>query len=125
VAELITDLEGIDRKIKACEKEIQALAGAQDSTLLQLYGIGPSSAALLLADVGNIHRFASRDHLASWNGTTPLDASSGQQQRHQLPHAGNRLINRAPHIMAVVQLRNPSEGRARYDAGKAAGKTPA
>jgi transposase len=102
-AELITELESIDRKIKACEKEIETLVGAQDSTLLQLHGIGPSGAARLLADVGNIHRFASRDHFASWNGTAPLDASSGQQQRHRLSRAGNRRINRALHIMAVVQ----------------------
>jgi transposase len=72
VAELITELEGIDRKIKTCKKEIKALAGAQDSTLLQLHGIGPSGAARLLADVGNVHRFASRDHFASWNGTARL-----------------------------------------------------
>ena len=123
VAELITELEGIDRKIKACKKQIKALVGAQDSTLLQLHGIGPSGAARLLADVGNIHRFASRDHFASWNGTTPLDASSGQQQRHRLSRAGNRRINRALHIMAVVQLRHRTEGRAYYDARKAAGKT--
>jgi transposase len=84
VAELITELEGIDRKIRACEKEIKTLVGAQDSTLFQLHGIGPPGAARLLADVGNIHRFASRDHFASWNGTAPLDASSGQQQRHRL-----------------------------------------
>ena len=99
-AELITELEGIDRKIKACKKEITTLVEAQGSTLLQLHGIGPSGAARLLADVGNIHRFASRDHFASWNGTAPLDASSGQQQRHRLSRAGNRRINRALHIMA-------------------------
>jgi transposase len=123
IAELITELEGIDRKIKACKKQIAVLVETQGSTLLQLHGIGPSSAARLLADAGNIHRFASRDHFASWNGTAPLDASSGQQQRHRLSRAGNRRINRALHIMAVVQLRNPAEGRAYYDARKAAGKT--
>jgi transposase len=122
-AELITELEGIDRKIRTCQKEIRALVEAQGSTLLQLHGIGPSSAARLLADVGNIHRFTSRDHFASWNGTAPLDASSGQQQRHRLSRAGNRRINRALHIMAIVQMRNQTEGRAHYDARKAGGKT--
>ncbi len=122
-AELITELEGIDRKIKAGKKEITALVEARGSTLLQLHGIGPSSAARLLADVGSIHRFASRDHFASWNGTAPLDASSGQHLRHRLSRAGNRRINRALHIMAIVQLRNPTEGRAYYDTRKAAGKT--
>ena len=79
---------------------------------MELTGIGPSGAARLLVDVGDIHRFADRDRFASWNGTAPLDASSGDQQRHRLSRAGNRRINRALHIMAVVQLRNPTQGRA-------------
>jgi transposase len=36
---------------------------------------------------------------------------------------GNRQINRTLHIMATVQLRNPTEGRAYYDRKKASGKT--
>ena len=68
-------------------------------------------------------RFVTRDRFASWNGTAPLDASSGAQQRHRLSRAGNRRINRTLHITAVVQLRNRTEGRAYFDAKKAAGKT--
>ncbi len=59
-----------------------------------------------------------------WNGTAPIDASSGDQVRHRLSRAGNRQVNRALHIMAVVQLGNPTEGRACYDRKVAAGKTP-
>ncbi|MDG9678323.1 transposase [Micromonospora sp. DH14] len=77
----------------------------------------------LLADVGDIRRFADRNRFASWNGTAPLDASSGDQKRHRLSRAGNQRINRALHIMAVVQLRNRTEGRAYFDTKKAAGKT--
>jgi hypothetical protein len=44
--------------------------------------------------------------------------------RHRLSRAANRQINRALHIMAVVQLRNPTQGRTYFDAKKAAGKTP-
>jgi transposase len=47
----------------------------------------------------------------------------GQQQRHRLSRAGNRRINRTLHIMAVVQLRHRTPGRAYLDAKKAAGKT--
>jgi transposase len=119
--ELIGELEAIDRKIKAIKKELTALVTARGSTLLQLPGIGPSSAARLLADVGGIHRFADRDRFASWNGTAPLDASSGNQQRHRLSRAGNRRINRALHIMAIIQLRNATAGRAYYHARKAGG----
>ena len=121
--ELIVELEAIDKKIKAVKKELRNLIQAHGSTLMELTGIGPSGAARLLVDVGDIHRFADRDKFASWNGTAPLDASSGEQKRHRLSRAGNRRINRALHIMAVVQLRNPTEGRTYFDAKKAAGKT--
>ena len=53
-----------------------------------------------------------------------MDASSGDQNRHRLSRAGNRRINRTLHIMAVVQLRNNTEGRAYYRRKLAAGKTP-
>lgn len=119
--ELVGELESIDKKMKAAEKELTALVQERGSTLLELNGIGPSGAARLLVDVGDIHRFRDKDRFASWNGTAPLDASSGNQQRHRLSRAGNRRINRTLHIMAVVQLRNPTAGRAFYDARKAGG----
>src|SRR4051794_30429640 len=90
---------------------------------MDLHGIGPSGAARLLVEVGDITRFPNRDHFASWNGTAPIDASSGDQVRHRLSRIGNRQINRTLHIMATVQLRNPTEGRAYYDRRKAEGKT--
>ncbi|MFD6358197.1 IS110 family RNA-guided transposase [Nocardia tengchongensis] len=123
VVELIEDLETIDRKTRAADKELRQLVLEHGCTLMDLHGIGPSSAARLLADVGDIRRFRDRDRFASWNGTAPLDASSGDQQRHRLSRAGNRKINRVLHIMAIVQLRNHTPGRVYYDARKAGGKT--
>ncbi|WP_063006589.1 IS110 family transposase [Nocardia salmonicida] len=121
--ELIEDLEKIDRRIRAADKELRQLVTDRGSTLMELHGIGPSSAARLLADTGDIHRFANRDRFASWNGTAPLDASSGEQQRHRLSRAGNRRINRVLHIMAVVQLRHHTTGRVYYDTRRTGGKT--
>jgi hypothetical protein len=72
-----------------------------------------------------VSRFPTKAHFASWNGTAPLDASSGEQTRHRLSRAGNRRINRALHIMAIVQLRHPTtDGRRYYDRRVAEGKTP-
>jgi len=123
-AELIGDLERIYQRTKAADKELTALLAATGTTLTSLHGIGPSGAARLLIEAGDITRFPTRAHFASWNGTAPIDASSGDQVRHRLSRAGNRQINRVLHIMAVVQLRNPTEGRAYYDRKVAAGKTP-
>ncbi len=122
-AELITDLERIYARKKAADKELRELITDTGTSLLTLNGIGPSGAARLLVDVGDITRFPTKGHFASWNGTAPLDASSGDRVRHRLSRAGNRQINRTLHIMATVQLRNPTEGRAYYDRKKAAGKT--
>jgi transposase len=123
-AELISDLERIYQRKKEADKELNALLAATGTTLTDLHGIGPSGAARLLAEVGEVTRFPAKAHFASWDGTAPIDASSGDQVRHRLRGGGNRQINRVLHIMAVVQLRNPTEGRAYYDRKVAAGKTP-
>jgi transposase len=123
-AELITELVQVDKKIKAANKELTDLVEETGSSLQGLNGIGPSGAARLIGDIADIARFADRSHFASWNGTAPLDASSGEQRRHRLSRAGNRRINRVLHIMAVVQLRHDTEGRAYYRRKLAAGKTP-
>jgi transposase len=91
--------------------------------VLDLTGIGPSGAARLLVDVGDITRFPDRGRFASWNGTAPIDASSGDHVRHRLSRAGNRQINRVLHIMATVELRHPGVGRDYFDRKKAGGKT--
>ena len=122
-AELIGDLERVYQRRKAADKELKELLAVTGTSLTGLNGIGPSGAARLLVEVADITRFPDRDHFASWNGTAPIDASSGDQDRHRLSRAGNRQINRVLHIMATVQLRNQTEGRAYYDRRKADGKT--
>ena len=122
-AELVSDLERIYARKKAADKELRELLKATGTTLTDLNGIGPSGAARLLVEVGDITRFLSKAHFASWNGTAPIDASSGEQVRHRLSRKGNRQINRVLHIMATVQLRSPTEGRAYFDRRKDDGKT--
>ncbi|WP_246595036.1 IS110 family transposase [Actinoplanes auranticolor] len=122
-SELIHELAVIDKKIKIADAELTELVKTTGSTLQELTGIGPSGSARLLGDIGDISRFTSRGHFASWNGTAPIDASSGDQNRHRLSRAGNRRINRVLHIMAVVQLRRDTEGRRYYRRKLAEGKT--
>jgi transposase len=123
-AELIADLERVYARKKTANKELKALVAQTGTHLMDLRGIGPSGAARLPVEVGDITRFPDRNHFASWNGTTPIDASSGDQVRHRLSPAETRQINRALHIMATVQLRHQTMGRAYIDRKKAAGKTP-
>lgn len=122
--ELLTEVAVLDRKIKDSDKTLRAAVTATGTSLLDLNGIGPAGAGRILGDVLDVSRFATRSRFASWNGTAPLDASSGDQQRHRLSRAGNRRINRALHIMAIVQIRHDTPGRAYFRRRVAAGKTP-
>ena len=122
--EQLAELMVIEKKIKASSKELKALVLARGSHLMDLTGVGPVVAARILADVGDVARFADRNRFASWTGTAPLDASSGEQIRHRLSRAGNRKANHVIHIAAVNQIRLDSPGRAYYRRKLAAGKTP-
>ena len=123
-AEELAELVALDAKIKKSSAELKAIVLARGSRLMELCGVGPVVAARTLADVGDVARFADRNRFASWTGTAPLDASSGEQIRHRLSRAGNRKANHVIHIAAVNQIRLDSPGRAYYRRKLAAGKTP-
>jgi transposase len=123
-AEQLVDLVRLDARLKALKAELKDEIVSSGSHLMDLHGIGPAGAARILADVGDVRRFPDRNHFASWTGTAPIDASSGEQIRHRLSRAGNRRMNHVLYIAAFVQLRHDTPGRAYYRRKLAAGKTP-
>jgi transposase len=122
--EQLTELVAIEKKTKALTAELKSMVKASGSGLMGLRGVGPVVAARVLADVGDVARFADRNRFASWTGTAPLDASSGEQNRHRLSRAGNRRMNHMIHIAAISQIRLASEGRAYYRRKLTEGKKP-
>nr|WP_235531360.1 IS110 family transposase [Phycicoccus sp. Soil748] len=123
-AEELAELIAVDAKIKKATSELKAIVLARGSHLMDLHGVGPVVAARTLADVGDISRFVDRNRFASWTGTAPLDASSGEQNRHRLSRAGNRRMNHMIHIAAISQIRLDTDGRAYYRRKRAEGKKP-
>jgi hypothetical protein len=117
----MVDPDVVDRRLGA---ELKDMVVARGSQLMNIHGVGAVVAARILADVGDAARFADRNRFASWTGTAPLDASSGEQNRHRLSRAGNRRVNHMIHIAAVTQLRLDTEGRDYYRRKRAAGKKP-
>ena len=122
-AEQLAELVTVEKKMKALTKELKAMVLARGSTLMDLTGVGPVVAARILADVGDVARFADRNRFASWTGTAPLDASSGEQIRHRLSRAGNRKMNHVLHIAAACQARLDTPYRRYYRRKLAQGKT--
>ena len=64
-AEELGELVAVDAKIKKATAELKAMVLARGSTLMDLYGVGPVVAARVLADVGDVARFADRNRFAS------------------------------------------------------------
>jgi transposase len=123
-AEELAELIAVEAKIKKSTAELKAIVLARGSRLMDLHGVGPVVAARTLADVGDVTRFADRNRFASWTGTAPLDASSGEQNRHRLSRAGNRRMNHMIHIAAMSQIRLDTDGRVYYDASAPKARSP-
>jgi len=121
-AEELADLERFDVKLKAMKVELKAAVNALGSNLMDIHGIGPAGAARILADVADVARFPDRNHFASWTGTAPIDASSGEHTHHRLSRAGNRRLNHVLYMAGIVQLRNDTDGRAYYRRKRSEGK---
>jgi transposase len=121
--ELIDDMGRLEAQMRASKKRIRVAVVASGTTLCDIRGIGPIGAAIILGSVGDITRFPTAAHFASYNATAPIEASSGDKRRHRLNPRGNRKLNHVLHIAAVSQLRYPSEGRGYYQKKIAEGKT--
>ena len=113
----------VEKKIKTLTKELKAMVADSGSSLTMLSGVGAIVAARVLVEVGDVTRFADRNRFASWTGTAPLDASSGEHDRHRLSRAGNRKMNHMLHIAAATQVRLDTPGRGYYRRKLAEGKT--
>jgi transposase len=123
-AELTADLRQLDGKRHQARRQLTAAVRASGTTLTGIFGVGPVIAATILGDAGDIGRFPDRDHFAAYNGTAPVEASSGKRKVFRLSRRGNRRMNHAVHMAAVTQIRNRhSDGRAYYDKKIAEGKT--
>jgi transposase len=121
--DLVGELEAVDRKLKDLTTRLREAVTASGSGLLDVFGIGPAGAARILADVGDVARFPDRNHFASWTGTAPIDASSGEHLRHRLSRAGNRRLNHVLYMAGIVQIRHDTPGRTYYRRKLAEGKT--
>jgi transposase len=123
-AELLDDMRQMDTRIRESKKKLAVAVRASGTTLTDLFGVGPVVAATVIGDTGDVNRFPSRDHFASYNGTAPIEVSSGNRKINRLSLRGNRRINHAIHMAAITQIRHAhSDGRAYYDRKLAEGKT--
>ena len=117
--ELIDDIARLDTVLKASKKRVAAAVAASGTSLTEIVGIGPICAAIIIGLTGDVGRFETKGHFATYNATAPIEASSGNNNKHRLNPRGNRKLNHAIHIAAISQLRYHTEGRTYYDRNRA------
>jgi transposase len=119
----IARLRTLDGEILDITKTLRGLLEATGTQLLEIPGLGTVSASRIVAEVGDVRRFRNRDAFASANGTAPIPASSGRTVRYRLNRGGNRRLNRAIHIAALVQARIDPRAREYLERKRTSGKT--
>ena len=112
--DLVADVRQLEQRIATVEARIKAAVAQSNTSLLGLFGVEPVLAARFLGESATSAGFPSKHPFAAHTGTAPLEASSGQVIRHRLSRAGDRKLNHALCMMAIVQVRRPSAGQAYY-----------
>lgn len=119
----LADLVAIDKRLADINRQIKTAVKTADTTLPEIFGVGPIVTAIVLGEVRNVARFRTADHFASYNATAPSLWGSGGDATPCVNLHGNRQLNSAMHIVAIAQMRHPGPGRDYYLRKIAAGKT--
>jgi transposase len=114
-AEIVAHARQLTVRETELKREITVLVRQLAPALLRLVGVGPLTAAKIVAETADVTRFKSKDAYARHNGTAPLPVWSGNRERHRLSRTGNRQLNAAIHRIAITQMRCHPDARAYLD----------
>jgi transposase len=126
---LLDQYDLLERQIEAADARVaELLDGEVARRLRTIPGVGPSIAAALLAEIGDIGRFTDVDQLLAFAGVHPAERSSGRKGANpetawHMSKAGNSHLRAAAYRMAVVGIQHNPVIAAHYARKRAAGKT--
>jgi Transposase IS116/IS110/IS902 family./Transposase. len=122
--DLLADLQRLEAQRHEVHLRAARAVRAAPTSLTEIYGVGPIVAATVLGYVRDVRRLGTRDQFASYNGTAPIEVSSGNRKIYRLSRRGNRQLNHAIHMAAITQIQHHgTDGRAYYDRKIAEGMT--
>lgn len=104
----------LSRELAEIDGQIEEIVKEVGSELLAETGVGVICAAQLVVSSGDPARMRCEASFAALAGTSPLDASSGRQQRHRLNRGGDRQLNWALHVIALHRIRHHPETTSYY-----------
>lgn len=116
-------VRALEEALSTLKREIEKTVKKVAPELLEIRGVGPIVASVVLAEAGRVTRFANRDHFVAFAGCAPTRWESGAQQTVRVNPGGNRRLNWAAHIIAISRLRIDTNTQAYRDRKLAEGKT--
>ncbi len=105
-------LERLTSDINELSRELTDHTTRICPNLLSIPGVGPVTAATILAELGDPNRVRNGAALARMAGTAPIPVWSSNTEQHRLDRGGNRRLNRAIHTVARTQARSHPEAQA-------------
>jgi transposase len=126
---LLDQFDLLERQIEAADRRVAGLLDGETARRLQtIPGVGPSIAATLLAEIGDIGRFDDVDQLLAYAGVHPAERSSGKkgaspETAWHMSKAGNSHLRAAAYRMAIVGVAHNPVIAAHYARKRAAGKS--
>ncbi|GLZ50378.1 IS110 family transposase [Actinomycetospora sp. NBRC 106375] len=123
VRRLTVALREARRELKANHAALQGIVDELAPRLTDQPGIGPVSAAQAIVSFSHPGRCRSEAAFAALAGASPLEASSGPTTRHRLNRGGDRALNRALHIIAMIRMSRCPTTQAYVERRRAQGKS--
>ena len=111
IKNLVKHLRFIEEQITIVEKELNPLVEQTGLKLNTLTGVNTVTAAKLIAEIGDVKRFASSDKLAKCAGIAPQQKSSGKKLRFKKSNRGRRQLNTAIYQIALCQIARDRTGK--------------
>jgi transposase len=105
LTDMSAEIADLNRRVRDLDTTIKELTTPLAPSLLEITGISHTSAAVLIAEIGDITRFASSAKLARYTGCAPIPVYSSDKERHRLHRGGNRRLNSVVYTAAIVQKR--------------------
>jgi len=114
----------LDHELSANQTQMTCLIrDRKTAVLLDKTGIGPITAAVVLAAWSHAGRVRSEAAFAALAGVNPIPASSGNTTRHRLNRGGDRRLNRALHMAVITRMTHDPRTRAYVERRRAEGRT--
>ena len=101
---LVRNIRFTQRELLLIEAEIRELMKQLGFQLETMTGIELVTAAELVAEIGDIHRFATPDKLARFAGIAPIIVGSGNKVRNYKSKQGNRELHGIIKALAIRQI---------------------